>query len=181
MGTHEYPWIPQYSRVPAQWVPTRVQGGHEYHIYPMGRRQVSYYPYPWVPIDIPKFTPKGLYLAFVPFLLVTHPLPAGGALSKWRMFKPNDNVSSHDSYESRSTVTIPTCAPSTLYKGESYWSPSQILSILLTPHSRTNRYTHPAVPEETTTPKHHIGSHLLIRYNKKLKKNLYLLFIFCDG
>jgi len=53
MGTYEYPWIPQYSRVP-----TRVWGGHEYHIYPTGRGRVSYYPYPWVPIDIPNHTCK---------------------------------------------------------------------------------------------------------------------------
>ena len=30
------------------------RGGHGYYIYPMGRGRVSYYLYPWVPIDIPK-------------------------------------------------------------------------------------------------------------------------------
>jgi len=38
---------------------THIVGTHEdtdgygYHIYLTGRGRVSYYPYPWVPIDIP--------------------------------------------------------------------------------------------------------------------------------
>jgi len=33
----------------------RVRGGHRYHIYSTRRGRVSYYPYPWVPIDIPRY------------------------------------------------------------------------------------------------------------------------------
>ena len=53
MGTHKYPWIPQYT-----WV-TRILGTHAgtswTHVLYLSNRagRVSCYFYSWIPIDIP--------------------------------------------------------------------------------------------------------------------------------
>jgi len=53
MDTREYPWVFKYLWITRIEIPARVWGRAQYHIYPTGRGRISYYPYPWILIDIP--------------------------------------------------------------------------------------------------------------------------------
>jgi len=55
MGTRKYLWVSKYMWVTRKEIPTWVWGRARYRIYLTGHGHISYYPYSWIPIDIPNF------------------------------------------------------------------------------------------------------------------------------